>query len=411
MKFKSLTLVFLIIGFSLSADAQLDKTSQKNIKKANKYSKKKKYEESANYVKAVLQINPLNEKLWKYYQDIWYKNYEENYKPMPNFTIESENDSLAILLRKAVMYVMEKPKWDYLNAVNDASMYSPYNAESSIIMRNYYIDRKLDMQAKVNGKSMAYFEKAEGEFSAKNYERAIGYYQKAIEEDSTNYKAVLYLGDSYYAMEYYGKAAEYFRKAMEMRPGLLEPVKYLADALDNKGEREQALDVLKQSLLIYPEEGMFIKIYNVLEDIGTSKLDRNWVLRKATIAKTVNESRRENFFEDMTYFSFYDAAGEEAKESYDTNGIAINASNPNQYLEVHCWKKMLENTKPEDTPELDYAREMEEKGLLTPYVLINLFNVDLYSQYKHYVTNNKSTVERYINDYLIVQRTDSDDED
>jgi hypothetical protein len=34
-------------------------------------------------------------------------------------------------------------------------------------------------------------------------------------------------------------------------------------------------------------------------------------------------------------------------------------------------------------------------------LLINLFNVDLYAQFKHFVENNKSVAENYINEELI----------
>jgi hypothetical protein len=62
---------------------------------------------------------------------------------------------------------------------------------------------------------------------------------------------------------------------------------------------------------------------------------------------------------------------------------------------------MLEATKGEDVPALDYARYINDKGLLEPYLLINLFNVDLYAQFKHFVENNKSVAENYINEELI----------
>ena len=52
-------------------------------------------------------------------------------------------------------------------------------------------------------------------------------------------------------------------------------------------------------------------------------------------------------------------------------------------------------------PALDYAMYINDKGLLEPYLLINLFYVDLYAQFKHFVENNKSVAENYINEELI----------
>ena len=411
MKIKIFGLLLVSLLFSFNASAQMDKANQKNLKKASKLIKKKKYVESAGFIKTVLQDYPLNEKLWKYYQDVLYKNFEQNYKPEFSFKIDSEDDSLAFLLQKAVQYQLDKPKWDYLNAVNDASMYTPYNLESSVIMRRNYVDNRYYSDKAVNAKSKAYFEKAEGEFGAKNYEKAIGYYEKAIEEDSTNYKAFLYLGDCYYAMEYYGKAADYFRRAIDMQPMLVEPIKYLADALVFKEEYNQALEVLKDGLLIYPEEGIFIKLYDLVEKIGEQKLNRNWVLRKSKIMTVVNESRRANFFEDLGYYQFYEDAGKEVLPNYTVDGILKEGESATmeKYLEVHCFKAMLRNTRAEDTPELDFARKMNDQGLLAPYLFINLFNVDLYPQYRHFADNNKAILKQYINDYLVVNKSELKD--
>jgi hypothetical protein len=65
---------------------------------------------------------------------------------------------------------------------------------------------------------------------------------------------------------------------------------------------------------------------------------------------------------------------------------------------------MLEATADEDIESLEYAREMDKKGMLEPYLLIGLYNVDLYQQYLHFIENNKLEAEKFISDYLIVNQ-------
>ena len=197
------------------------------------------------------------------------------------------------------------PKYEYYNALYYTSLAIPYATRVSSELRSIYVDGLYYSDKNISFKSKAFFDKADCEFRAKNYQKATEYYQKALDEDTTNYKALLYIGDSYYAMEYYGKAAEYFRKAITKQPNLLEPVKYLSEALAHKGERDWAFIVAKQSLLVYPDEGIFEKIARYLDDEGKKKLDRNWILRLSSANSIRDKNHRNQFFNDPLHFSYY----------------------------------------------------------------------------------------------------------
>jgi tetratricopeptide (TPR) repeat protein len=279
------------------------------------------------------------------------------------------------------------------------------------MLRKKYIDPLYYDESLINIRSKAYYQRAEAEFNAQNYEKAISLYQQSYDEDTTNYKALLYLGDTYFALDYYGKAAEYFRQAKKKQPMLTEPIKFLADALAKKGEKKAALELVKQSLLIYPEESMYILMHSLAAKMG-SKMDRNWVLRLAPTANVVDYYHRNQFYADELHFSLYRDALAEVKDLYDVNGLlrdeklldAAERKVTDKYLEVYCWRKMLKATEYEDIPALDYARYMEREGMLEPYLLIGLFNVDLYAQYRDLVKNNEVAIDKYINDYLIIKK-------
>lgn len=410
MKLNKLWSVCLLLCFTLVVQAQLDKSSDKALKKAEKFYKKKKYTQSAEMLKSVILKYPTNENLWSSYQEVNYQAYANNPMGGMTFNIEvsgkdsSSAESAAIA--EKLMYIMQKPKYDYYNAVYYASLSLPFDANSSILLRSHYIDRLHYTGDSLDAQSVAYFEQGQGEFRAKNYQKAIEYYKKAYVQDTTNFKALLYLGDSYYAMEYYGEAATYFRNAIEKQPLMSEPRKYLIDALANKGEIRLALEAAQEALLVYPEEQTFITSYNLLNDLGSKKMNRNWILRLASINNVSDRYHRNQFFDDKLHFNYYVDALEEVREFYNQDGI-LKVDAPQSYptyLEVYSFRKMLEATEDEDIESLEYAREMDKKGMLQPYLLIGLFNVDLYKQYRHFVDNNPIDAKNYVENYLIVAK-------
>jgi tetratricopeptide (TPR) repeat protein len=410
---KALAMATLILtGYAVSA--QLDDQSSKSLKKIERYYKKEKFEKAGNLMKELLNKYPLNKNLWEYYQGVMFENYAKNYIPMGDLKMEvksEDNDAGTAELTRQFNYLLKKPLYDYNNAIYYAATSTPYNAQSSIMLRKKYVDPLYYDESLINIRSKAYYQRAEAEFNAKNYEKAISLYQQAYEEDTSNYKALLYLGDTYFAMDYFGKAAEYFRHAMKKQPMLTEPIKFLADALAKKGDEKAALELVKQSLLIYPEESMYILLYKLTSKMDT-KMDRNWVLRLAPTANIIDYYHRNQFYADELHFSHYRDALAEVKDLYDVNGLlrdeklldAAKLNVTDKYLEVHCWRKMLKSTMYDDIPALDYARQMESEGMLEPYLLIGLFNVDLYAQYRDLVKNNEVAIDKYINDYLIIEK-------
>jgi tetratricopeptide (TPR) repeat protein len=403
--------ILILTGYGVSA--QLDDQSSKSLKKIERYYKREKYEKAGNLMQELLNKYPLNENLWEYYQGVMYNNYVKNYIPVDDMYIEVKSKEDGVDTKEFTRqfnYLLKKPLYDYNNAVFYAATSTPYNAQSSILLRKKYIDPLYYDESLINIRSKAYYQRAEAEFNAKNYEKAISLYQQSYDEDTTNYKALLYLGDTYLSMGYYGKAAKYFRKARKKQPMLTEPIKFLADALAKKGDEKAALELVKQSLLIYPEESMYILLYKLTSEMGT-KMDRNWVLRLAPTANIIDYYHRNQFYTDELHFSHYRDALAEVKDLYDVNGLLrgdklLQASERqvrDKYLEVYCWRKMLKATVYEGIPALDYARYMESEGMLEPYLLIGLFNVDLYAQYRDLVKTNEAVIDKYINNYLIIE--------
>ena len=227
MKIKILGLFFVFLLGSVSAFAQMDKTNSKKLKKVTKLYRKKKYVDAGVLTREVINDYPINNNLWNLYNQVMYANYSSSKRLFNGYgiSIESENDSISKGMKTTLDYIVKKSKYDYHNAIYYSNTCLPYNLRSSSLLRNMYVDARYFTTDSVSEESNDLLSLGEKEFKNKNFQRAIGYYQKAYKVDTSNYKALLYVGDSYFAMEYYGQAAIFFRRAMKKQPLLNEPVK------------------------------------------------------------------------------------------------------------------------------------------------------------------------------------------
>tara|TARA_B100001059_G_scaffold115705_1_gene116039 strand:+ start:3424 stop:4554 length:1131 start_codon:yes stop_codon:yes gene_type:complete len=369
---------------SLSMPAQKNNANYRAIKKIERLKKREKFEDAGIRMRKILNIYPVSKILWDDYIKITLFDYAKKIKNgAPNL-------------------IAQNSLFNHYNAVYYANMSVPFNSKASKILRGLYVDKIYFTKKSLDEQSLETFQKAKLEMDAQNYQSAIELYEKSYTLDSNNYSALVGLVRAHSKLEYYGKAIQYCNQANQIQPLMNESNVLLVTALLNKGESAKALEVCKKSLLVYPEEFIFSMMNSILEN-QNKQLFRNWILRLSSINNVKDYYHREQIFNRHLHFTHYMKALEIGKKYYDINGILKKDVNLpiNQYLEVYCWEKMLEATKGENVPALNYARYINDKGLLEPYLLINLFNVDLYAQFRHFVENNKSVAENYINEELI----------
>ena len=378
-------LFILFLVFVSVSSAQMDKTNVRAMKKIDRLSKRGKFENAGIRMRTVLNKYPVSLNLWDIYIGLTYNDYVQKL---------NERNSSDIKAKKAL--------FDHYNAVYYANMSVPFNSRASSMLRDLYVDKIYYSKKSLNIQSLGLLEKANQEMSFQNYQLAIDLYERSYSLDSNNYSALIGLGKSHAKMEYYGKAIQYYNQAKLLQPMINESNKLLASALLKKGEYTLALNECKNSLLIYPEESIFSMMHTILDE-QNKQLQRNWVLRLSPINNIDDYYHRGRLFDNQLHFSHYQDAMESAKEYYDINGLLKDGvSLPiSQYLEVYCWEKMLKATEGMDVPALSYARYLQNKGLLEPYILINLFNVDLYAQFSHFVENKKNVAQNFIDQYLV----------
>lgn len=378
-------LFILFLVFVSVSSAQMDKTNVRAMKKIDRLSKRGKFENAGIRMRTVLNKYPVSLNLWDIYIGLTYNDYVQKL---------NERNSSDIKAKKAL--------FNHYNAVYYANMSVPFNSRASSMLRDLYVDKIYYSKKSLNIQSLELLEKANQEMSSQNYQLAIDLYGRSYSLDSNNYSALIGLGKSHAKMEYYGKAIQFYNQAKLLQPMINESNKLLASALLKKGEYSLALEVCKNSLLIYPEESIFSMMHTILDE-QNKQLQRNWVLRLSPINNIDDYYHRGRLFDNQLHFSHYQDAMESAKEYYDINGLLKDGVTLpiSQYLEVYCWEKMLKATEGMDVPALSYARYLQNKGLLEPYILINLFNVDLYAQFSHFVGNKKNVAQNFIDQYLV----------
>jgi tetratricopeptide (TPR) repeat protein len=393
---------FLLLFYS--ASAQLGRHDLKTYKKA-----KVKYD-LQNYDKAEKELRPLSVK-YSHSADVWnllaqvqlmnYYRKTENEK-MFNFSTAQKqgsgeitetltNDSLTGALMR--MLNDSRPSKIYLKKSADIWREATLKCEGaelpSLLLRSFFLEVIHDSTPSPDA-SIA-FNRGEAAFQIENFTEAINDYQKAIDLDSTFYKARLYMGDAYYSKQEYVVATRYFREAVRLQPGLLEPRKFLVDALVHMHALPEAKKEAVDALIVYPDVGMFLKLEEISK-AGTAHFERHW-MERGVFPNTVgdqplNEKGDRDWMEYINGFSLI--------EKYcNKEGIVVrkNELTKSHYAEVYSWEYMLSKT---STDKFLFARKMQQAGFLDCYVMLTEYHFDFHAQYQHFAKHNKERLRSYV---------------
>lgn len=287
---------------------------------------------------------------------------------------------------------------ELISKCREAELYSRSTIASQFL-RNELIDYEVDTAVSEEARKEFYI--AEDYFIEKEYENAIAHYENALRLHPRYYKATLYLGDCYWFLENMDSAIFYFRKGIEINRELLEPRKYLVDALSYARKDKEAKDECIKAISIYPDQSMFLKYEDILKR-DHRLFNQHWVKRGCEINSIgVTEAKTKDPF-----WSVYQQAEEEIKAYCDSNGLILapNKHTASRYLEVYAWEKML-NSSSELPAGLEFARKMADEGYLDCYVFISQFHVDLYAQFKDFAQKNQSRIQIYMETYLAEEDT------
>ncbi len=353
---------------------------------------------------------------WDLYASIKYYHFDRAsqtpniFNNMSVTTISEEGDTISNDNTQAFVELLSKiiPSKrtynDYLKTLRFALAHSQTAYKSSMNLRIELRENYSDTTLKE--KEIMLFEQAEKEFGAKNFNKAAILYQEALDVNPNYYKALLYLGDSYYMMANYIDAIEKFENCISRFPDHLEPRKYLVDSYLNEGLYKDALQAAIETKLVYPDLFLNYRMLQAADNLGKQSLINP--MERFVLPNKINKDsisiipteEPEIKFDVPDYWEHYTAALSKINDYCELNGIISKPTSltESKYLEVFSWENMLKESNHAD---LETARDMQKLGYLDCYVLISCFHDDFYDQYIHFTTNNRKKIIDYYNNIVL----------
>ena len=406
---------------ALFAGAQSNPLDAKLQRAAEQYNDGKK-EEAEKAIEKITSNNPEYGDGWDMLAKIRYNDYEEakktdaldlfsgkiavTTKDKNGKDVPVENDTMATQLMNMLNKLKPSRKAynKYLYTMREGTLHSHLAEYCSVMLRRLFVDNEVDTA--VSKRALKYYDEGEKEFAAKNYGTAAAQYKRAIEEQPDFYKARLYLGDAQFAAGDYADAIGNYTAAHKKYPDQMEPVKFLIDAYHKEGLEEKALQACIDAMLIYPD----VTVYGKLDDeayLNHKKMTAVWLPRPVFPNQLPDTTEGINAYEPEEKetatgsWAAYTKAFDKVKIYCTAGGmLKANPVTSNKYLEVYTWEEMLKNN---TDPEMETARQMQQKDYLDCYVLITCFHYDLYPQYRDFVTHNREKAQRYFQLILAAQ--------
>lgn len=406
MKLKLIALLALLIIASplFSQKLVVSKGDIKKYEKAVKLFDDAKLEEADKILSKLTVKYPWQSQIWDMLAKVRYYDYlyAANNKSGKTITVTTnkdgdENDPLAKMLADMLNASIDPSaakKRLFINTCREATQKAYLASYASVLLRNMLVDEKVDTAVDPAAKEQ--FNLAEDEFGKGNYNSAIKYYKKALDFDSTYYKAKLYLGDAYYMKKDYAIAVRYFKEAMRVQPNQLEPRKFAVDALYYLGSYEEALSECKDAIIVFPDVVMFDKMEMIADELKM-KFDKHWIAR-GVLPNKIGEKRSGT---ENKAWKPYVMAHDKIMPVCDERGV-ITKTTPlttARYAEVFAWEELLKNS---PTTSFTEARKMQNLGYLDCYVFISQFHIDIYDQYIDFAANNRERIIKYF-DLLVTK--------
>ena len=253
-----------------SYDIFLNKDIDKGIEKLREYMNKLKNDGKVDTWPSVVSYDYLVEMEY-----IRYLIYLEEYGPGMDlkFIDDDETDtSYTIDFGSLMTSVYEIT----LKSTCKMSTLESRSQRGDMYYRKLWIDD--DPDTNISDRAEEYYAEAEEFYAKEDYELAELNYRKALDEEPLYYKAMLYLGDTFWAREDYDSAIVYFSLAKDAHPHLLEPRKYIVEALVGQELYFRAKKECLETFCVFP--GFDMKgVYNNILSVENKYLDDHRLYR------------------------------------------------------------------------------------------------------------------------------------
>ena len=255
----------------------------------------------------------------------------------------------------------------------------------------------------------------EAAFAKGAWQEAMAAYTSAWDLDH-NWRAALYLGDTYYAMQDIQHAGEWFAKAIELEPDREQAYRYWGDALLKQGK-------MKEARLKYIE-GIVAEPYNAASLAGLRKwLTQNklaWKKISITLppGPSVDDNGKTSINVDASMLAKPDAGV--AWIGYSTMRATFRKDQfPNLFPEAKTYRHSLaeeeyalssvvliyretsKNKPRSKDPSLDLLARFEDEEMLAPFVLLTHADEGIAQDYNAYREAHRDKLIAFLDRYLV----------
>jgi tetratricopeptide (TPR) repeat protein len=255
----------------------------------------------------------------------------------------------------------------------------------------------------------------EAAFAKGSWQEAIAAYTAAWDLDH-NWRAALYLGDTYYATQEMQRAGEWFTRAIELEPDREQAYRYWGDALLKQGK-------MKEARLKYIG-GVIAEPYNAASLAGLRKwLTQNKLaLKKISITlppgPLVDESGKTSINIDASMLAKPDAGV--AWIGYSTMRATFRKDQfPKIFPQATTYRHSLaeeeyalssvvliyretsKNKPKSKDPSLDLLAKFEEEEMLAPFVLLTHADEGIAEDYNAYRAAHRDRLIAFLDRYLV----------
>jgi len=133
------------------------------------------------------------------------------------------------------------------------------------------------------------------EFDSANYNKAIEYYQKAIEIDSTYIDAYHNIGLTFYHTEEFDKAIVYFNKVIAITDTSASTYFLLGGLYEQKQDFDKAIEMVKKGIFLQPNSS---EEYNFLSFLYSENHNEIYAMHYAKKAAQLGDTLAQQFFID-----------------------------------------------------------------------------------------------------------------
>lgn len=399
-------LAALMLGLLLTGTLNLYAQTDKQIEKAVKIFFNKGYDKGietlVKYINKAANGDGATIDGYEMWVKMEFLRYQQDRDIYDNITIEvetPEGEEPDSSVYKFFEDLKTYPKTKFINVCRKSTLESSSHS-GDYYLRKYLVD--YDPDSARSEKAVSYFDEGKEFMEKEDYELAELNFRKAWAEDSAYYAAIVSLGNTFLAREDYDSAIVYYSMAKSMHPDLLEPRKNIIDALLEKELYFRAKKECLEAFTVYP--GFDVKLrYQIILSQENKYMDSHRFLRYFF----PNNMKLED--QGILYGIWDTYRGCKSKISKYCSEDGIIEPNPDtedKYLEVYSFRKMLEEHEDELPEYMRFGYKMMEEGYLECYVFFSMFHVDIYPQFKDYMSfeaNRVKTIE-YIEKYLIERK-------